>query len=159
MALELADPDAGMTPRIDLARHTVLVTGGAGFLGSFVVERLRQRGCRKIVLPRSAQYDLVDGRAVERLFRENQPSIVIHLAAVVGGIGANLAHPGEFFYKNIMMGVQVIEKARRRQVSKTVIAGTICAYPKFTPVPFREKEPTCAPGPRRSLCNLSCHGG
>jgi GDP-L-fucose synthase len=118
----------------------VTVTGGAGFLGSFVVERLRQRGCQQIVVPRSQDYDLVDMQAVRRLYRDANPDIVIHLAARVGGIGANQANPGKFFYDNLMMGVQLMEVARQVGVEKFVAIGTICAYPKFTPVPFKEED-------------------
>lgn len=118
----------------------VIVTGGAGFLGSFVVEKLRERGCQEIVVPRSSEYDLRDRDAIKRLFTEVQPQIVIHLAAVVGGIGANQANPGKFFYDNAIMGIELIEYARRCGVEKFVATGTICAYPKFTPVPFQESE-------------------
>jgi GDP-L-fucose synthase len=117
-----------------------VVTGGAGFLGSFVVESLRQRGCSQIVVPRSKEYDLRDRSAIERLFKDAKPTMVIHLAAVVGGIGANREHPGKFFYENAVMGIELIEQARQRQVSKLVVIGTICAYPKFTPVPFKEED-------------------
>ncbi len=118
----------------------VVVTGGAGFLGSFVVEKLMKKGCRKIVIPRSQEYDLVEGEAVRRLYRDAQPNIVIHLAARVGGIGANLKNPGKFFYDNLMMGVQLIEEGRKAGVEKFIAIGTICAYPKFAPIPFREED-------------------
>ncbi len=118
----------------------VLVTGGAGFLGSFVVEKLRRRGCEDIFVPRSKDYDLVEMEAVRRLYRDGKPDIVIHLAAQVGGIGANRVNPGKFFYDNLMMGVQLMEVGRKMGLEKFVALGTICAYPKFTPVPFREED-------------------
>ncbi len=118
----------------------VVVTGGAGFLGSFVVEKLRQRGCKDLFVPRSCDYDLVEMEAVKRLYRNARPNIVIHLAAKVGGIGANLANPGKFFYDNLMMGVQMMEVGRQVGIEKFVATGTICAYPKFAPVPFKEEE-------------------
>jgi GDP-L-fucose synthase len=118
----------------------VTVTGGAGFLGSFVVERLRQRGCRDIAIPRSKDYNLVDIDAVRKLYRDTRPDIVIHLAAQVGGIGANQANPGKFFYDNLMMGVQLVEVGRQTGLNKFVAIGTICAYPKFTPIPFKEED-------------------
>ena len=117
----------------------VVVTGGAGFLGSRVVERLRAAGALPFV-PRSKDYNLVDGAAVKRLFQDARPELVIHGAAVVGGIGANRANPGRFFYENLMMGAQSLEEARLSGVRKFVAIGTICAYPKFTPVPFREED-------------------
>ena len=118
----------------------VLVTGGAGFLGSFVVEKLRERGCQTVIVPRSKDYDLRDRDAIIRLFREVRPELVIHLAAIVGGIGANQAHPGRFFYDNAIMGIQLMEYARQFGVQKFVAVGTVCAYPKFTPVPFKEDD-------------------
>jgi len=118
----------------------VVVTGGAGFLGSFVVERLSRRGCRQVLVPRSKDYDLVTIEAVRRLYGEFKPDIVLHLAAQVGGIGANQANPGKFFYDNLMMGVQMMEVGRQVGLEKFVAIGTICAYPKFTPVPFKEED-------------------
>jgi GDP-L-fucose synthase len=118
----------------------VVVTGGAGFLGSFVVEQLRAKGCRQIIVPRSRDYDLVEMEAVRRLYADTTPDILIHLAARVGGIGANQANPGRFFYDNLMMGSQLIEVGRRRGLSKLVAIGTICAYPKFAPIPFQEDD-------------------
>jgi len=121
-------------------KKKVIVTGGAGFLGSFVVEKLKQAGCENIFVPRSAKYNLVESEACQRLYRDIKPDIVIHLAARVGGIGANSANPGSFFYDNLMMGVQLIEEGRRFGLKKFVALGTICAYPKFTPVPFKEDD-------------------
>lgn len=118
----------------------VAVTGGAGFLGSYVVEKLRQRGVRNVFIPRSRNYDLVNIEDVRRMYDDANPDLVIHLAAVVGGIGANRVNPGKYFYDNLMMGVQLMEQARLRGVKKFVATGTICAYPKFTPVPFREDD-------------------
>lgn len=118
----------------------VVVTGGAGFLGSFVVEKLRVKGCREIFVPRSKDYDLVQMDAVQRLYRDRTPDIVIHLAARVGGIGANEANPGRFYYDNLMMGAQLIEVGRQRGLKKFVALGTICAYPKFAPIPFKEDD-------------------
>lgn len=118
----------------------VLVTGGAGFLGSFVVEKLRQRGAKEIFVPRSKDYDLVKMEAVQQVYKDARPDIVIHLAARVGGIGANRANPGKFFYDNLMMGVQLMEVGRQVGIEKFVAIGTICAYPKVTPVPFKEED-------------------
>jgi GDP-L-fucose synthase len=118
----------------------VTVTGGAGFLGSFIVEKLRVRGCRNIFIPRSRDYDLVRMEAVECLYRDSRPDIVIHLAARVGGIGANRENPGKFFYDNLMMGVQMMEQGRVIGLEKFVAIGTVCSYPKFTPVPFKEED-------------------
>ena len=117
----------------------VVVTGGNGFLGSFVAAKLRQRGCRELFLPRSAKYDLRVESDVARLFEDTRPDIFIHLAAVVGGIGANREHPGRFFYDNAIMGIHAIEQARLCGIEKFVCVGTVCSYPKFTPVPFREE--------------------
>ena len=124
----------------DLETARVVVTGGAGFLGRHVVARLRERGAGAIVVPRRAEYDLTREPDVERLYRDARPSVVIHLAAVVGGIGANRATPGTFVYDNLMMGALVMEHARRAGVEKFVGVGTICSYPKLTPVPFRERD-------------------
>jgi len=118
----------------------VVVTGGAGFLGTYVCEKLRQRGCKEVLVPRSRDYDLRKIECVRRMYADMRPDIVIHLAAKVGGIGANRAHPGEFFYSNLIMGVQLMEEARLRGVEKFVAVGTVCSYPKFTPVPFREED-------------------
>lgn len=117
-----------------------VVTGGSGFLGSFVVERLKERGAKSVFVPRSIEFDLCDQRATERLFEHARPDVVIHLAARVGGIGANRRHPGTFFRDNMAMGLNVLEQARRSGTEKVVIAGTVCAYPKFAPVPFREDD-------------------
>jgi len=118
----------------------VVVTGGSGFLGSYVVEKLREKGCNKIVVPQKEEYDLVRMEDIKRLFNETRPHIVIHLAAKVGGIEANRRHPGSFFYDNLMMGIQLVEMARINKVERTTIIGTICAYPKFPPVPFKEED-------------------
>lgn len=117
----------------------ITVTGGAGFLGSHLVGRLAERGA-DVFVPRSRDFDLVCGDAVRRLYREKRPEIVIHLAARVGGIGANRENPGRFFYENLMMGAQLMEEGRRAGIDKFVGIGTVCAYPKFTPVPFREDD-------------------
>ncbi len=118
----------------------VVVTGGAGFLGRAVVAELEKKGCLNIMVPRSKQYDLTKNSAVKRLLKDADPDIVLHLAAVVGGIGANRKYPGKYFYDNLMMGVQLIEQSRLRGLEKFVAVGTICAYPKFTKVPFQEKD-------------------
>lgn len=118
----------------------VAVTGGSGFLGSHVVDRLRELGVGEVVVPRRAEFDLTEQADVRRFYRERRPDLVLHLAAEVGGIGANRENPGRFFYANAMMGVLMIEEARRAGVEKFVQVGTICAYPKHTPVPFREED-------------------
>src|SRR5262245_14562053 len=118
----------------------VVVTGGAGFLGSYVVEKLRERGVENLFVPRSKDYDLVRAENIRRLYDDANPDLVIHLAAVVGGIGANRANPGRYFYDNLMMGVQLMEEARLHGVKKFIATGTICSYPKFTPVPFKEDD-------------------
>lgn len=117
----------------------VTVTGGAGFLGSYIVKKLEERGCGNIFVPHIEAYDLVKLEDIKRMYDDANPDIVIHLAAKVGGIGANMEHPGEFFYDNLMMGAQLIEEGRLRGIEKFVALGTICCYPKFTPVPFKEK--------------------
>jgi len=123
----------------DLRRRRVVVTGGSGFLGAHVVADLRARGA-EVTVPRKAEYDLVEAGAAERLVGDARPDVVVHLAARVGGIGANRDSPGAFFYDNLMMGVQLVEACRRAAVEKVVTVGTICSYPKLTPVPFREDE-------------------
>lgn len=125
---------------IDLSTRRLVVTGGAGFLGTFVLEGLRARGCEHAFVPRSAEFDLRDRGAIQRMMDIARPDIVIHMAAVVGGIGANKDNPGKFFYENMIMGVELIEQARQFGVEKFVTLGTICAYPKHTPVPFREED-------------------
>jgi len=124
----------------DLARERILVTGGAGFLGAHVVAALRARGAQDLVVPRSREVDLTDARATDALFERARPGLVVHLAARVGGIGANRRNPGTYFRDNMAMGLNVLEAARRSGTGKVVVAGTICAYPKHTPVPFREDD-------------------
>jgi len=126
----------------DLSRKRVVVTGGAGFVGRVVVQKLRERGCpqQNILVPRRANYDLTHEDAVKRLYADMKPDVVIHLAAEVGGIGANMDNPGRFFFANMAMALHLIEQARINKIEKFVQVGTICAYPKFTPVPFNEDE-------------------
>lgn len=123
-----------------LADKRIAVTGGAGFLGRRVVAHLEAIGCKNIFTVRRKEYDLVRAEAVEQLYRDARPEVVIHLAAVVGGIGANRENPGRFFYENLMMGAQLIEGARLHGVEKFVQIGTVCAYPRFTAVPFKEDD-------------------
>ncbi|MBF0570638.1 MAG: GDP-L-fucose synthase [Candidatus Omnitrophica bacterium] len=119
---------------------SVVVTGGGGFLGRVVVKKLQDKGCKRICVPRSAQYDLRKASAIRRLYNHARADMIIHLAAVVGGIGANRENPGKFFYDNLMMGVELMEQARLTGIPKFVAIGTICAYPKFCPVPFKEEN-------------------
>jgi GDP-L-fucose synthase len=123
-----------------LVNKRITVTGGAGFLGGHVCRKLKESGCKDILAPRSSDYDLVDNEAVKKLYRDCKPDVVIHLAARVGGIGANKQNPGRFFYDNLMMGVQMMEQGRLAGIEKFVAVGTICAYPKFAPIPFKEKD-------------------
>ncbi len=122
------------------AGSRVVVTGGSGFLGGFVVEELRAHGAAQVFVPRSREYDLRDRDAIRRMLADARPDVVIHLAAVVGGIGANRENPGRFFYDNAIMGIELIEHARQAGVRKFVTVGTVCSYPKFAPVPFREAD-------------------
>ncbi len=119
---------------------TVVVTGGAGFLGSFLTERLEQAGAGEVFVPRIENYDLTEPEAVKQLYQDAKPDTVIHLAAQVGGIGANRENPGRYFYANMAMGLHLIEEARKNKLGKFVQIGTVCAYPKFAPVPFREED-------------------
>lgn len=136
MSKDQAYPD----PKEFWANKRVCVTGGDGFLGSFVQETLRERGAREIFIPLIDDYDLTDGDHIKRMLADARPDLIIHLAALAGGIGANRARPAEFFYKNLMMGVPLMHQAWESGVEKFVAIGTICAYPKFTPVPFKEEH-------------------
>ena len=127
-------------PEIFWQEKRVCVTGGDGFLGSFVQKTLKERGANDVFIPTIEQYDLTDITDIRRMLNDAQPDLIIHLAALAGGIGANLARPAEFFYKNLMMGVPLLHEAWERGVEKFVAIGTICAYPKFTPVPFKEEH-------------------
>jgi len=118
----------------------ICVTGGAGFLGTHLIKELRTRGATDIFIPKIEDYDLVDPAAINRMLADSNPDVIIHLAAHVGGIGANREHPAEFFYDNLMMGVQLMHQAYLSGVEKFVAIGTVCAYPKFTPVPFKEDD-------------------
>jgi len=124
----------------DLTGKRIVVTGGAGFLGRPLCRKLDQRGCRNIIVPRRSEYDLTREQDVQRLYRDTRPEVVLHLAAEVGGIGANLDNPGRFFYANMSMALHLIEHARLNGIGKFVQVGTVCAYPKHTPVPFKEDD-------------------
>ena len=128
-----------MTTENFWSEKQVCVTGGAGFLGSFIVDKLKERGTKDVFVPRQKDYDLVDSNAIERMLDDSQPDMIIHAAALAGGIGANRAAPAEFFYDNLMMGVPLMHAAYKQKVDKFVAIGTICAYPNSTPVPFKEE--------------------
>ena len=129
-----------MDQEIDFSAKRVCVTGGAGFLGTHLLANLRAKGAGDIFVPKYEDYDLVQPDDIARMLEDSAPDIIIHLAAHVGGIGANMAKPAEFFYDNLMMGVQLMHQAYQRGVEKFVAIGTICAYPKFTPIPFKEEH-------------------
>jgi GDP-L-fucose synthase len=122
------------------SQDRIIITGGAGFVGSFIVEKLKARGFNNLFIPRRKDFDLTREADVEWLYKEQKPNVIMHLAAEVGGIGANRDNPGRFFFANMSMGMHLIEHARKNALKKFVQVGTICAYPKFTPVPFREEE-------------------
>ena len=129
-----------MKKTLDWSSKKVCVTGGAGFLGTYLVQDLTQRGAKDIFIPTIEKYNLVSPDAIRQMLEDSDPDVIIHLAAHVGGIGANREHPAEFFYDNLMMGVQLMHQAYERGVEKFVAIGTVCAYPKFTPVPFSEVD-------------------
>jgi len=129
-----------MENKFNWADKRICVTGGAGFLGTHLIANLRSKGARDIFIPTIEKYNLVDRDAITQLLEDSNPDVIIHLAAHVGGIGANREHPAEFFYDNLMMGVQLMHQAYERGVQKFVAIGTVCAYPKFTPVPFKEDD-------------------
>jgi GDP-L-fucose synthase len=125
---------------MDLSTKRICITGGAGFLGTHLQVQLRKLGAKELFIPTYPEYDLVKSEDIARLYEDSKPDIVIHLAAKVGGIGANREKPGEFFYDNLMMGVQLLHQAWQRGIEKFVAIGTICAYPKYTPIPFKEED-------------------
>ena len=125
---------------MDLSTKRICITGGAGFLGTHLQAQLRKRGAKELFIPTYPEYDLVKSEDIARLYEDSKPDVVIHLAAKVGGIGANREKPGEFFYDNLMMGVQLLHQAWQCGIEKFVAIGTICAYPKYTPIPFKEEE-------------------
>jgi GDP-L-fucose synthase len=125
---------------MDLSTKRICITGGAGFLGTHLQVQLRKLGAKELFIPTYPEYDLVKSEDIARLYKDSKPDIVIHLAAKVGGIGANREKPGEFFYDNLMMGVQLLHQAWQRGIEKFVAIGTICAYPKYTPIPFKEED-------------------
>jgi GDP-L-fucose synthase len=129
-----------MVNHLDLLTKRICVTGGAGFLGTHLINHLRAHGAKEIFVPKFADYDLVKGEDIARMYADAKPDIVIHLAAHVGGIGANREKPAEFFYDNLMMGVQLMHQGWQRGIEKFVAIGTICAYPKYTPIPFKEED-------------------
>ena len=129
-----------MDKALDLATKRICVTGGAGFLGTHLIRKLKEHGAREIFVPRHPEYDLVREADIIRMIDTAKPDIIIHLAAKVGGIGANREKPAEFFYDNLMMGVQLIHQSWLKGVEKFVALGTICAYPKYTPIPFKEED-------------------
>jgi len=125
---------------VDITKKRIIVTGGKGFLGGHLIDKLNQRGCEYISVADRPEYDLCLLEDIRRMYKEQNPDIMIHLAAVVGGIGANRENPGKFFYENAIMGIQLIHEAWECKIEKFVALGTICAYPKFTPVPFKEED-------------------
>ena len=131
---------SNIQPETFWADKRVLVTGGSGFLGSFVVEKLKQRNAAQVFVPRSSQYDLRQPQGISRMLQDFKADMIIHLAALAGGIGANRARPAEFFYNNLMMGVPLFHQAWENGIEKFVAVGSICSYPKFTPLPFKEEN-------------------
>jgi len=125
---------------MDLSNKRICVTGGAGFLGTHLIKKLNARGAHEIFIPKIEDYDLVNPEDIRRMLDDSKPDVIIHLAAHVGGIGANMEKPAEFFYDNLMMGVQLMHESWKRGLEKFVAIGTICAYPKFTPIPFKEEN-------------------
>ncbi len=129
-----------MEQNLDLTKKNICITGGAGFLGTHLINNLHMQGANNIFVPKIEDYDLVQIEDVKHMLKDSDPDVIIHLAAHVGGIGANMARPAEFFYDNLLMGVQLMHQAWQNKVEKFVAIGTICAYPKFTPVPFKEEN-------------------